>query len=308
MVTERVRAVNYTLRLTQEQHQALHSHLFPGDGCEAVALLLCGRRNDPDRHAFIVQESVLVPYKACAVRRPDLINWPTEFACELLTKAHGRGKAIVKIHSHGEAYRLFSRTDDASDRVLFSSITSLLDDGLPHASLIMLPTGEILGRVLGEDGQLVAPISSVMAVGDDLQIWEDVPSGQMRHFTERHAQAFGSATTARLGRLSAAVIGCSGTGSVVVEQLARLGIGKLVLIDPDVVEEKNLNRIVNATIEDAQNATAKVDVLTSAVSRMGLGTKVISLQKNLASREAILAAAACDIVFGCVDSLEGAIC
>ena len=62
-------------------------------------------------------------------------------------------------------------------------------------------------------------------------------------FTLRHAQAFGTGTTALLRNLSVAIVGCSGTGSIVAEQLARLGAGRLVLVDPDRVEEKNLNRI-----------------------------------------------------------------
>jgi tRNA A37 threonylcarbamoyladenosine dehydratase len=33
----------------------------------------------------------------------------------------------------------------------------------------------------------------------------------------------------------------------VIEQLARLGVGEFALIDPDVIEMKNLNRILNAT-------------------------------------------------------------
>ena len=48
-----------------------------------------------------------------------------------------------------------------------------------------------------------------------------------------------------------AALGCSGTGSIVVEQLARNCIGELVLVDSDHVEHKNLNRIVNSTADDA---------------------------------------------------------
>ena len=48
-----------------------------------------------------------------------------------------------------------------------------------------------------------------------------------------------------------------------------------------------------------------MEVLASALARMDLGTKVIPLQKNLATREAVLAAASADVLFGCVDSLEG---
>ena len=36
--------MTYALRLTQAQHEILHRHLFPGDGKEAVAILLCGKR------------------------------------------------------------------------------------------------------------------------------------------------------------------------------------------------------------------------------------------------------------------------
>lgn len=48
-------------------------------------------------------------------------------------------------------------------------------------------------------------------------------------------------------------IGNSGTGSIVVEQLGRLGVGEFVFVDPDAIEAKNLNRILNATSEDAVN-------------------------------------------------------
>ena len=47
--------------------------------------------------------------------------------------------------------------------------------------------------------------------------------------------AFTSGMTNWLGRLSACVIGVSGTGSIVAEQLARLGLGEIILIDFDKV-------------------------------------------------------------------------
>lgn len=39
-----------------------------------------------------------------------------------------------------------------------------------------------------------------------------------------------------------AVIGCGGLGGYIIEELARLGIGCIVAVDPDVFEEHNLNR------------------------------------------------------------------
>ena len=46
----------------------------------------------------------------------------------------------------------------------------------------------------------------------------------------------------RLFRSRVAVIGCGGLGGYIIEELARLGVGHIVAIDPDVFEEHNLNR------------------------------------------------------------------
>jgi len=295
--------MKYTLRMTDAHHSALRCHLFPGDGKEAVALLLCGRRKGIDRHVLTVKKVIPIPHDVCD-RRPDRVTWPTEFVDPLLGEAYGRGYAILKVHCHGIDYRRFSTTDDESDRLLFSAVTSLLNDDLPHASVIMLPDGELFGRMLGEDGAVVAPFASVMAVGDDLRVWTERRLSAAG-FAVRHAQAFGSGTTELLRTLSVAVVGCSGTGSVVVEQLARLGVGRLVLVDPDVVEEKNLNRILNSGKEDAYLGKPKVHVLASAIAHMGLGQEVIPLQRNLLTPEAVRAVAESDVVFGCMDGVEG---
>jgi hypothetical protein len=101
--------------------------------------------------------------------------------------------------------------------------------------------------------------------------------------TQRHAQLFGSGTTRRLREMAVAVVGCSGTGSPVIEQLARLGIGRLVLVDPDRVEEKNLNRILNATREDAYLKRPKVEVMARAIARMRFATEIEIIQDDLAT-------------------------
>ena len=296
--------MKYAIRMTETQHATLRSHLFPGDGKEAVALLFCGRRKGEMRHIFTVQKVVPVPYEVCD-RRPDRITWPTDFVDTLLRDAFGREQALVKIHSHPTEYRRFSEIDDRSDRDLFAAITSFLNDELPHASVIMLPDGELFGRVVADEGKIIGPLGSIMAVGHDLRIWPPPRYEEPGGFTVRHAQAFGNGTTALLRTLSIAIIGCSGTGSIVAEQLARLGVGRLVLVDPDAVEEKNLNRILNSGKEDAYLARPKVHVLASAIARMGLNQEVLPLAANLINPDVVRKVAECDIVFGCMDGAEG---
>ncbi|WP_051308933.1 HesA/MoeB/ThiF family protein [Desulfogranum japonicum] len=49
-----------------------------------------------------------------------------------------------------------------------------------------------------------------------------------------------------LQKATVAVIGCGGLGGYVIEELARVGVGKLLVADPDHFSVSNLNRQVNA--------------------------------------------------------------
>lgn len=294
-----------TMTMTESQHASLMQHLFPEDGCEAVAIALCGRASGNERHRLLVRRLELIPYSACSVRRPDCVTWPTELLVPLLTEAAKRDWAIVKIHGHTN-FDQFSLVDDDSDRQLFPCIYSWTDSAAPHASVIIMRDGSVFGRAVAEDGTF-SDLASVNVVGDDIKSYPQGFSGArpVPEFGRRVAQAFGAGTYERLRRLRIAVVGCSGTGSPVIEQLARNCVGSLVLVDPDHVEEKNLNRILNTTMEDARRRVAKVKVAERAVTAMGLGTKVETHVKSLFDRAVIRDVASCDVIFGCMDTIDG---
>ena len=292
------------LRISGSQYRTLREHLFPPDGNEAVAVLLCGRRPGVDLHVLCVNQLVLIPHDACTERTPLKVSWPTSLLVPHLQTALRRGLAVVKIHSHRGDYRFFSELDDASDRDLFGSVYGWFDGNEPHASCVMLPSGEVFGRVVTDQGGF-HPLHSVAVAGDDYLFWPASTGSPLPGFTQRHAQVFGQGTTGRVRQLSAAVIGCSGTGSPLIEQLVRLGIGKLVLVDPDVVEEKNLNRILHASVADANAKRPKVEVMRRAIEETGLGPEVIALQRNLVDPGVVKQVAECDVVFGCMDGAEG---
>ena len=292
------------LRLTQKDHSALKDHLLPGDGLEAVAVALCGRRRSDAHHCLTVRKLVPIPYSECKVRRPDRITWSTQRLVPLLETASRGDLAILKIHSHPGGYADFSEVDDASDSDLFSSVFGWTDSKFPHASAVMLPGGRMFGRAILPDGSFQA-LDSILVPGDDLHFWIPSSGARVPAFAQRHTQLFGSGTTLRLREMSIAVVGCSGTGSPVIEQLARLGVGRMVLVDPDRVEEKNLNRILNATREDAYLKRLKVEVMARAIASMGFATELEIIPENLATPRAVKAVAECDVVFGCMDGVEG---
>jgi len=64
---------------------------------------------------------------------------------------------------------------------------------------------------------------------------------------QRNRSTISTSQQLTLFRSRVAVIGCGGLGGYVLEELARLGIGTIVAVDPDVFEEHNLNRQLLAT-------------------------------------------------------------
>lgn len=297
--------MQYELRIAGIHYDQLKKHLFPGDGLEAVAVVLCGRLVMANRHILLTHAVHLIPHDQCE-RKVDRVSWRTDDLGALLERAMKEDLALLKIHSHPRGYDRFSSLDDRSDADLFASAYGWNENGV-HASAVMLPddTG-VFGRVFHSDLTTV-PFSKVSVAGQRLHIWE-APDGTNSKlgFALRTAQAFGDGTESKLRGLRVGVVGCSGTGSPTIEQLYRLGVGELVLVDPDHIEEKNLNRIINSTHADARVATPKTTLFARTIALAGFPTVVERFEKNLYdSRAALRALSGCDVVFGCMDSIDG---
>lgn len=212
--------------MTAQVYETLHRHLFPGDGLEAAAILLCARTPGP-RTRILARDVVLVPHDACAHRGRDWLTWPGIVIEEAIDLAEADDLSLVLIHSHPGGFFDFSKQDDDSDQSTMPGLFQAL--GTLHGSAIMTPDGAMLARIYGPD---MTPrlLDFVSVPGDDLRWW-----WSDRQFSKRPL-AFTSQTRDELARLSACVIGVSGTGSVVAEQVARLGFGQVQLIDFDKVE------------------------------------------------------------------------
>lgn len=280
-----------SLTLTAEMHAQVYQHLFPGDGLEAAAVLVCAKAPGP-RLRLLVRDVVLVPHEQC-VREPHQLKWPGASIEDAIDIAEMDDLSIILLHSHPGDFFGFSNYDNSSDRItmpcLFAAFGSL------HGSAIMVSDGAMLVRMYTVDLRC-EHVGLVVVPGHDLRWW-----WSDRAFIPR-PMAFTGETRDELSRLTACVFGVSGTGSVVSEQLARLGFGRVVLIDFDKVEHKNLNRIINSTLDDAESNRLKVTVFDRAIaSYRGKGV-VVPVNASVLERDAVLAASQADFLFSCVDT------
>jgi adenylyltransferase/sulfurtransferase len=78
----------------------------------------------------------------------------------------------------------------------------------------------------------------------------------------------------RLAASTVAIVGCGATGAASAALLSRAGIGTLILIDRDFVEESNLQRQVLFDEADAAAATPKAEAARRQIARFNSGINV----------------------------------
>ena len=122
---------------------------------------------------------------------------------------------------------------------------------------------------------------------------------------DRNIRFFGKEGQDHLASVSVAVVGIGGLGTHVVQQLALLGVGRLVLIDDEEVNDTNRNRYIGLRHDDPVPGTLKVVVGERIVHDINPKIGTHTIPKPLASRSAYKGVIDCDYVFGCVDN-EGA--
>jgi len=294
--------MEYKLRLTGKQHASLFAHLFPGDGLENVAFAFCGRHVSGAVTILTVCRILLLQ----SVKRTEFsVLYSTDDLVHRLDLLETQELSILKIHSHPNGFQNFSAMDDRSDHELFPSLYSRNEEVPIHASAIMLPDGTIFCRSIHADGAHT-PFTSVSIAGSEIKFMRKSTGKVISDaFMERNEQAFGSKTTSMLADLHIGVVGCSGTGSIVIEQLARLGVGNFTLVDPKVVGEKNLNRILNSSLADAEAKTPKVSVMRKAILAFNPNADIQVVASSAFHPDVIASLAKCDVLFGCVDTVDG---
>ena len=118
---------------------------------------------------------------------------------------------------------------------------------------------------------------------------------------ERQRQIFGDKGQERLRVSSIGIVGCGGLGSFVAMELAYLGVGRVVMIDHDGLEESNRNRLVGSW-ESHELGTPKVQIASDLCRLIDAEIEVEALEHRLEEQEAKAALTGLDVVVGCLDN------
>lgn len=284
------------LRITESQWTRLLTRLFRNTELETAGLLFAEQLPTRSGPILAVRDASVIPENAYAVRRADQIRIDPVALNRLVRPARNQGLSIFTIHTHpGASTPWFSRADDAGDARLLPSFSTQNPHTI-HGSIVVVSSGEAIARGFWKGDHVAMP---VRIVGRTLKnATSTTGETPVEVWFGRQELALGTSGQTRLQALRVGIVGLGGTGSIVAAQLAHQGIGHLVLIDGDKVEDTNVSRIIGATTADI--GVHKVEVARRYIDRLGLSVDVDPICEPLTPRS-VDALAHCDVVFSCVD-------
>jgi len=263
------------IRFPQGMFPELRHRLLADLERESFALLLGKRTTVGDLCVIKVVEAVHPAPDDYDGQSLVSLRLKREFVYRQLVRMQQLGDVdtMIDVHTHpfcpdGAA---FSSVDDRDENDFARWLDDTLDD-IGYASIV-LSQSDYSARVWNvRDGE---PKATAARVKTQI-ITEAWPCADARHGCTTNATTgdlgtgFLARTTLALGLdvmrsivsdQTIAIVGVGGLGSVIAENLIHMGFQSVQLIDPDVVEITNLNRIVGACHSDALESRLKVEVV-----------------------------------------------
>jgi molybdopterin/thiamine biosynthesis adenylyltransferase len=206
--------------------------------------------------------------------------------------------ALIEVHNHRGPSPRWSATDrEGLEETVPYMLGSL--PGRPYGAAVW-GGGELSGDWFAQGG-LRGEFRSALVVGSSLRQLisrEDDADGEPGF--ARQEPWFTAAGQRQLGQLRVGIIGNSGTGSPLIQNLVYLGLHDFVLVEPDSSDPTSMNRLVTATAADV--GTPKAILGRRLIRSVAPTAEVQVFETDLRATAALDALRGVDLLFGCVDN------
>lgn len=295
-----------TLVLARREAEAIN--LAASHPLESAGVLLATVLEAEQDNLRILGREFLPINESTYIRRaPDGMTIASEGYVPALSRAETIGAVPIWFHTHPGLSS--APLSSPHDHIVDSQLAELfrLRAGTPfYGSLIASPRPASLafsGCLQTESAR--RSISRMWCVGDDWRLFRSAeePALKISPVYDRHIRAFGPAIQATLSELHIAIVGCGGTGSAVAEQLVRLGVRKLLLIDDDTLSISNVTRVYGSTPDDV--GSPKVEVLRKHLISVAPDLRCEAVVSRITTERTARQLVGPDVIFGCTDDNAG---
>lgn len=234
---------SWTLTIPEGIADALWRHLF-GDGDAHGAVILAGRADHPDGPRLIARELLTATVGVDYVEGVHgYRRLAPAFVRAGIIRARDEGLVYLAVHNHGGIGSVrFSNDDESSQRRGYPALLDITR-GQPVGAVVIARYA-VAGN-LWLNATTTIPLRATHLIGAHIRRLYPAPPARdpVASIFDRQTRIFGDAGQALLTRAQVGVLGAGGAGMLIVEYLARLGVGALIVIDPDRVAETNLPRL-----------------------------------------------------------------
>ncbi|MFT4176778.1 MAG: ThiF family adenylyltransferase [Luteolibacter sp.] len=312
----------YTFSISKANYDLLHKHLFPGDGDEHGAVILAGICETANEVRFLAREVILAREGQDFVPgRQGYRALTANFVAHLSNRAANEKLCYFTVHNHGGSDSVsFSQTDLDSHARGYPALLDITNGG-PIGALVFAKNA-VAGQIWTRDG--IKQLDQMKVIGKNLKRLFPKPpkiAGINAAIYNRQSLFFGSVGQARLARSKVVIIGAGGVGSIVSEHIARLGVGHIVAIDYDKIEDSNVSRVMGSRLWECFSwlqasrlpllkklgiwlATYKVDIAKRVAKQANSNVKFEAIRGSICSKEVVEKCLDADFIFLCADSMQ----
>lgn len=293
----------------------LRSHLFRADGKERAAFALVGKVESAKHLEFYIHRLILPEDQDYCEQSIVVVEPKPEFVLQTMdgfAAMHVPG--FFHIHSHPfYPHASFSGVDTHYFPGIVESLRHYLivsgkeKDFFFTAIAWGQSENGFIARCLAPDGSSFTTVDEIKVVGkhgirrirqfqtQDREVEDKPLSGRF----QRQVEFLGESGQRQIQETHLAVCGVGGLGSFVIACAKCLGFREITLIDPDILEESNLNRFQGATRSDV--GRPKVEVVAEAIKLFNSEIKVNPVKARIEDTGAHDAILPADFIINCLD-------
>jgi len=214
----------------------------------------------------------------------------------VLNAGSGEKKTEINVNTLSDAFAKISETmgDDFKRRVLN-------EDGTPR-SLINI-------YINGKNAKFSAGLDTQLSDGDEVYILPAVAGGSDlsekeldRYSRQVMLEEIGYQGQLKLKQAKVCVVGVGGLGNPIVTRLAAMGVGKIRIVDRDVIELSNLHRQTMFNEDDV--GQVKVETAAKKLRKLNADIVIEELPISINDYTALEVVDGCDVVVDALDSVN----
>jgi hypothetical protein len=293
-----------SVAMTEASDTVLREHLLRADGQEDLCLATYAPSSGSRRWTALLREFV-EPWPGERTVHGN-VSFTGAYVVRAATQAAAAGFGVAILHSHprGRGWQHMSAWDADAEQ----SYAHLCEEitGLPLLGMTLAGVDQAWSARTWTGTGTPVWAESVRVDGGQLRVsWNDDlrPPPQGQDTQERTISAWGPHIQADLARLRILVVGVGSVGLDVAVRLAAAGVQHLAVMDPDVVERRNLDRLIGATRRDAAECRPKIDVAVRLARAAATAehADIVGYRMSICDPSAHTIALDYDVIFSCVD-------